>query len=121
MEKKKHSVGYGNPPTDTRFQPGHSGNPSGKKKGLRSMAAELQDILNEQVTFAADGALKTMSKQRALASSLISAAITGDLRATAIVMSHVVRDTHQSPHDSGTSDTDEFAAVRSHRQQKTKA
>lgn len=118
MDKKKRSesVGYRHPPKQNQFQPGRSGNPSGKKKGLRSMSAELQDILNEQVTFAADGALKTMSKQRALASSLISAAIAGDLRATAIVMTHLGRDGHHAGRDDSAIEADEFAAVRSHRQ-----
>ena len=51
------------------------------------MTAELRDILGEEITFAADGAIKMMSK-RALASSLITAAIEGDLRAAAIVIWH---------------------------------
>src|SRR5450631_3080803 len=90
------NVGYKRPPRRSQFKPGQSGNPSGKAKGLRSMAAELRDILSEEITFTADGAIKTMSKQRAVASSLITAAIEGDLRATAIVMTHLDRDAPKS-------------------------
>jgi hypothetical protein len=57
-----------------------------------------------------------MSKQRALASSLVSAAIGGDLRATAIVMAHLNRDAPKSE----TADEEvDFSAIEAHRRRKT--
>src|SRR4051794_36439846 len=116
-DRDEQQVGYRRPPRETRFRPGQSGNPSGKKRGLRTLAAELQDILNEQITFAENGAVKTMSRQKALASSLVSAAIAGDLRATAIVMSHVSRESPKT-HDADTDD--DFEAVQAHRERRAK-
>jgi hypothetical protein len=110
-------VGYKRPPRRSRFKPGQSGNPSGKAKGLRSMTAELRDILGEEITFAADGAVKTMSKQRALASSLVTAAIEGDLRATAIVMAHLNRD---APKTETAEEEVDFSAVEAHRRRRPK-
>jgi hypothetical protein len=81
------------------------------------MAAELRDILGEEITFTADGAIKTMSKQRALASSLITAAIEGDLRATAIVMAHLDRDAPKTePHEEEV----DFSAVEAHQKRTTR-
>jgi Family of unknown function (DUF5681) len=105
------NVGYKRPPRQSQFKPGQSGNPSGKAKGLRSMGAELRDILGEEIAFTADGAIKTMSKQRALASSLITAAIEGDLRATAIVMAHLNRD---APKPETLEEEADFSAVEAY-------
>jgi hypothetical protein len=110
-------VGYKSPPRRSQFKPGQSGNPSGKAKGLRSMTAELRDILGEDITFTADGAIKTMSKQRALASSLIKAAIDGDLRATAIVMAHLNRDTAKSE---PMEEEVDFSAAEAHQRREAK-
>ena len=110
-------VGYKRPPRKTQFVPGQSGNPSGKSKGVRNIATELQDILNETITIASSGALKTMTKQRALASSLVSAAIEGDLKATAIVMSHLAKDFRKTTDEE---DAEDFDAVRSHQKHKSK-
>jgi hypothetical protein len=115
MSSDDEKVGYKRPPRSTQFKPGHSGNPTGKNRGARNIATELQDILSEQVTFAEDGTLKTMSKQRALASALVSAAIGGDLRATAIVMSHLSRDITKLGNDE---EFEDFEAVQAHRKQK---
>jgi hypothetical protein len=110
-------VGYKRPPKGSQFKPGQSGNPSGKAKGLRSMAAELRDILGEEMTIATDGAIKTISKQRALASSLITAAIEGDLRATAIVINHLDRGAPKTEPDDEELD---FSAVQVHQSRKSK-
>ena len=118
MESDDEKVGYKHPPRGSQFKPGQSGNPTGKAKGLRNISTELQDILNEKITFADDGELKTMSKQRALASALVSAAIAGDLRATAIVMSHLSREGQKAPDEE--SEAEDFSAVYAHRKRKAK-
>ena len=111
-------VGYKRPPRNTQFKPGQSGNPSGKNKGSRNIATELAEILSEHVTFTEGGAIKTMTKQRALAAALVSAAIEGDLRATAIVLSHLSRDSHLSAAEGNDVNDDGFLAVRAHRKKK---
>lgn len=117
MSSDDEKVGYKRPPRATQFKPGRSGNPSGKNKGSRNIATELSDILSEQVTFTEGGAIKTMTKQRALASALVSAAIGGDLRATAIVLSHLLRG-GRSSEDDNIEDSEAFDAVRAHRKRR---
>jgi hypothetical protein len=115
MSSENEKVGYKRPPKRTQFKPGQSGNPSGKNKGTKNIATDLQEILSEQVTFAEDGTLKTMTKQRALASALVSAAIGGDLRATAIVMSHLTREFLKIGNEDVANG---FEAVEAHRKQR---
>ena len=91
MTHDSDAVGYRSPPKSTRFRPGQSGNPAGRPKGLRSIANELRDILAEEIATNTGGEIRRITKQRALASGLVTAAIEGDLRATAIVLSHVNR------------------------------
>jgi hypothetical protein len=117
VSNEDEKIGYKRPPRRTQFKPGQSGNPSGKNKGARNIATELTDILSEQVTFAENGTIKTMTKQRALAAALVSAAIGGDLRATAIVLSHLVRDS-QNLEDGNATDAEEFPAVRAYRKKR---
>jgi hypothetical protein len=120
MPGDEDKVGYKRPPRKNQFKPGQSGNPTGKNRGARNISTELQDILSEQITFADNGALKTMSKQRALASALISAAIGGDLRATAIVMSHLNRSPQGNSDEGNEADGDDFDAVHAHRKKKAR-
>ena len=115
MANEDDKIGYKRPPRRTQFKPGQSGNPSGKNSGTRNISTELQDILSEQITFAADGTLKTMSKQRALASALVSAAIGGDLRATAIVIAHLSRDGQRLRGEENEFDTEDFSSAHTHR------
>jgi hypothetical protein len=116
MDEKDEDVGYKKPPRRTRFKQGVSGNPSGKKKGLRSIGSELQDILNETISFRAGDKIVSMSKQRALASALVTAAIDGDLRATAIVMAHLTKESRQPSNQEA--EHDDFSAARAHYKRK---
>ena len=80
-------IGYGRAPKTSRFKTGVSGNPSGKKKGTRNFRSELQDELASEVSIVVDGQNHRATKQRALAMALVGAAIAGDLRAIAIILS----------------------------------
>ncbi len=78
------TVGYGRPPKATRFQPGRSGNPSGRPKKRHSFAAELQEELARVVPGTEDP--EPITNQQALARKLVALALAGNLRAAAIVV-----------------------------------
>jgi hypothetical protein len=71
-------VGYKRPPRETRFQLGHSGNPSGRPKRPPSMRADLQAELSKRV-----GA---KTKQETMIANLVDQAMDGNLRAMATVV-----------------------------------
>ena len=93
MNKQKlpEPVGYKHPPRAHQFQPGQSGNPAGRPKGARSLKADLRDELAELIPFEDGNRAVELSKQRVLIKKLVGAAIEGDARAVATVLSITLR------------------------------
>lgn len=79
-------VGRGRPPLHTRFQPGQSGNPSGRpRRQTRSWPDLLAEELSEPITFSENGQRRTITKQRALIKRMVNQALEGRTRAQEIV------------------------------------
>lgn len=70
-------VGYAQPPKDTQFKPGQSGNPAGRPKGRRNFKTELFEELNETVEITERGVKKKVTIQRALIKTLLAKAAAG--------------------------------------------
>ena len=83
--QRHYEVGYGRPDRTKQFKPGQSGNPTGKRKGARSLKADLQAELAEQITLQVGGREIRISKQRAMIKSMVAKAIRGDQRAASKV------------------------------------
>jgi hypothetical protein len=80
-------IGYKRPPVATQFKPGVSGNPSGRPKSVRSFKVELLDELGEVMRVREGDSELEISKARAIAKSLVKAAVGGDLRAVSLLVS----------------------------------
>lgn len=74
-------IGYGKPPTQTRFKPGHSGNQKGRPRGGRNLKTELAEEMQESIVIHEGGKRKKVSKQRAIIKRLAEKSLTGDVRA----------------------------------------
>jgi hypothetical protein len=79
-------VGYKNPPKKSRFQPGQSGNPQGRPRQAQTVGFEIVAELRQKVTVRENGTEKKLSKSAALAKSLVSRALAGDMRAVGHLM-----------------------------------
>jgi len=79
-------VGYGKPPSNTRFQKGRSGNPKGRPKGTLNVATVLARTLRERVVVNENGRRKTITKLQAAVTQLVNRAASGDLTAVRQLM-----------------------------------
>ena len=85
-----HEVGYGKPPVHTRFRKGRSGNPAGRPRGSRDLAALLAAELDKPVAVReGGGAVRKVRKRQALAAGLVNKALQGDLRAARLLLEQV--------------------------------
>lgn len=75
-----YQVGYGRPPVHTRFQPGVSGNPSGRPRGSQNFKTLLDRILKEEIPLLDGEQHRKVSKAEAITRRLVIGALKGDLR-----------------------------------------
>jgi hypothetical protein len=76
-----YEVGYGRPPQHSRFQPGQSGNPAGRPKGLNNLRTDVKRTLEIPVRVQEGGRFRRISTQRGLLMRLREKALLGDPQA----------------------------------------
>src|SRR5947208_2668520 len=76
-----YTVGYGKPPTHSQFRPGRSGNPAGRRKGVRNLATDVKRTLMVPVKVKKDGRTRKISTQEGALMRLREKALQGDARA----------------------------------------
>lgn len=77
-----YDVGYGRPPKASRFKPGQSGNPAGRKRAQPTMVDMLHQILNERVAVQINGERKKLRKHELLIRGIVNRAVNGEVRAS---------------------------------------
>jgi len=80
-EDRNYEVGYGKPPMHTRFKPGQSGNPKGRKPGSKNVMTLLEQTLFDTVKVRENGKLRRVPAIQACLLNLRNQAIKGDPRA----------------------------------------
>jgi hypothetical protein len=91
MSQNDGRIGYRRPPKHTQFKPGQSGNPQGRKPLFASFEADLLDELNAEISIREKGGELKISKQRAVINALVTAAISGNVRASSALLAIVAR------------------------------
>ena len=76
-----YDVGYRRPPMATRFQKGHSGNPSGRPKGRKNLATVLSQALQVKIPVTEAGRRRLKTKLEVAITQVVNKAASGDLRA----------------------------------------
>ena len=76
-----YTVGYGKPPTHTQFRAGRSGNPAGRRKGVRNLATDVRRTLRVPVKVKEGGRTRRISTQEGALMRLREKALQGDPRA----------------------------------------
>jgi hypothetical protein len=82
----QYRVGYGRPPEHTRFQPGHSGNKAGGKKGQPTPGEIFMKEATRLVKVKRGDTVETITKHEAIVRRLLRSAIEGDIAAARLVL-----------------------------------
>jgi hypothetical protein len=80
-DKNGYEVGFRRPPKHSQFRPGHSGNPAGRRKGLRNLVTDVRSTLGTPVKVKEGGRTRTKSTQEGVLMVLREKALRGDARA----------------------------------------
>ncbi|MGB1561764.1 MAG: DUF5681 domain-containing protein [Sinimarinibacterium flocculans] len=80
---EQYKVGYRKPPKHSQFRKGESGNPRGRRKGVKNFDTILAEELGQTITVTERGKQRAVTKGRAVVKTLIAKALSGDQRATA--------------------------------------
>lgn len=90
-EVAAYEVGFGRPPIASRFQPGQCGNPKGRPRKAKSLAAEIERELDAKITVREGGIARKFSKRTLISRQLADSACRGDLRAARTINDIVSR------------------------------
>ena len=75
------SVGYGRPPVHSRFKPGQSGNPKGRRKGQRNVGTVVDGELSQRIKVREGNRTRSLTKLDGFVVTLVNAALKGDAKA----------------------------------------
>jgi len=81
-----YTVGRGRPPLHTRWKPGQSGNPSGRRKGRRNVKSEIKEVMSKQIKVR-DG--ETVRKLSLVAANVLVHGVKGakgDIRSSGLIL-----------------------------------
>jgi len=83
-----YEVGYGRPPVQSRFQPGQSGNPAGKRKGQPTVAEIFMKEAARLVKVKRGDTveIETITKHEAIVRRLLQTAMEGDIAAARLAL-----------------------------------
>jgi len=89
--KTDYQVGYKRPPLHTRFKPGQSGNPKGRRAGRPNHKTTIERVMNEKVPVRQGEKTRQMSKFEAMLQAQTMKGMKGDARSTGVVINMMSR------------------------------
>ena len=110
----RYRIGYGKPPEHTRFRPGFSGNPRGKRKGARNLSSDVKKALQVPVKLKDRGKARKVSTQEAAIMRLREKALNGDARSLDrfLELARIFNnEPHASPASQSSSEDEEILAA----------
>jgi len=79
-------TGYRQPPVDTRFRKGHSGNPGGRPRRDKDLFALIERALDRPAPPETAEGGRRLSRREAVVARLVEQAAAGELRATKLLL-----------------------------------
>ena len=96
MTKRDYEIGYGRPPKSTRWKPGQSGNPLGRKKGSKNNSSLWREVMEEKVEITEGGRLRRISVREAAMRVVRNKALKGDLKAITLMLAEGIEIDHEA-------------------------
>jgi uncharacterized protein DUF5681 len=93
----RYAVGYRKPPKHTRFRAGESGNPKGRRKGVRNFMTDVRQTLMMPVRVNSGGRARNVTTQKGALMLLREQALKGDKRALDLLLDLGVRFNNEIP------------------------
>jgi hypothetical protein len=106
--RARYAIGYGRPPTSSQFQPGQSGNPQGRPKGVRNASSMARDALERTINVKVKGAWRKMTVRKAAYRRLGDRAVAGDAKALDYLLS---LESEEHPPGSDQAETERLAPM----------
>ena len=99
-DRRGYEVGYGKPPKHSQFRPGQSGNPAGRRKGVRNLETDVKRTLKVPVKVKEGGRSRKISTQEGALMVLREKALKA-MRARSIVFLSSLRVSTTMPSETG--------------------
>jgi hypothetical protein len=100
-QRSSYEVGYGRPPTHTRFRPGQSGNPKGRPKGAKNETTILYEIMNRPIEIREAGKARKISVLAAILLKFAESALKGDPKSAAFLLNRYGLAERKAPEPEG--------------------
>ena len=81
-----YEIGYGQPPSHSRFVKGQSGNPRGRPPGAKNLKTLLDQALNQPVIVTENGRRRKITKRQAIIAQLVNQSAKADWRAIKMLL-----------------------------------
>src|SRR5208282_1121644 len=88
IQGQGYRVGYGKPPTHTRFQKGRSGNPFGRPRAPKSFRMLTLRLLDEEVSLTENGQQRVLSRLQVIFTQIVNKAAMGDQKFQALLLEY---------------------------------
>lgn len=86
LEDDDDEVGYGKPPRSHQFKPGESGNPKGRKKGVKNEVTILQELLQHRVTLNERGKPRKITLLEAILRKVAEDGLRGNIKSVGFLL-----------------------------------
>ncbi len=85
-DSEANDVGYGKPPKAYQFKPGESGNPKGRKKGVKNESTILRELLQHKVSLTERGKTRKINLLEAILRKVAEDCLKGNIKSVAFLL-----------------------------------
>lgn len=86
LEDDDEEIGYGKPPSAYRWKPGESGNPKGRKKGVKNEVTILQELLQHKVALNERGKTRKITLLEAILRKVAEDCLRGNIKSVGFLL-----------------------------------